>query len=105
VSLYLGPAAYKQALLEHRRKTNDGSPLAVHETGMINAADEVVALARWVATAAGQAPVNLYTSLPFHVLPSVAALLKHQVGHVTFQEWDKDAETYRACPMPGGSRA
>lgn len=100
VSLYLGHPGYAKAVHAHRTATSDTTPLAVRDTGLIKTSDEVIAIAQWVATAAAQRAVTLYTSLPFHVVPLLAALLKHEIGRVTLMEWDLAAGVYRACPLP-----
>jgi hypothetical protein len=100
VSMYIGHPNYARAVHAHRATTADTSPLAVRETGEIKTADDVIELARWVATAAEQRPITVYTGLPFHAVPLLAALLKHEVGRVTFMEWDREASAYRVCPLP-----
>lgn len=101
VSLYLGAPAYAKAVLSHRESSGDTTPLAMRETGIIKTPDDVIVLARWIATAAAQRPITLYTGLPFHVLPLLAALLKHEVGPVTVMEWDRASNAYRAYSISG----
>jgi hypothetical protein len=99
VSLYLGHPDFAKAVHAHRAAAGDTTPLAVRETGVIKTADDVIELARWVATAASLRPVTLYTGLPFHVVPLLAALLKHEIGRVTVMEWDRGASVYRPCVL------
>ena len=99
VSMYLGDPKYADEVHKHRAAAGDSSPLAVRATGYIEKAEQVIDLARWIATASGMRPVTLYTGLPFHALPLLAALLKHETGRVTLMEWDKGARVYRPCSM------
>lgn len=99
VSLYIGAPTFANAVHAHRAAAGDTTPLAIRETGVIKTADELIELAQWVATAAEHRPVLLYLDLPFHVVPLLAALLKHEIGHVTVMEWDRGPSMYRACSL------
>lgn len=99
VSVYIGGATFANAVHAHRAATGDATPLAVRETGHIESAEDVIHLAEWMATTVEQRPVTIYTTLPFHVVPLLAALLKHETGPVTLMEWAKGAGTYVKCPL------
>jgi hypothetical protein len=100
ISLYLGHLDFAKAVHAHRAAAGDTTPLAIRETGVIKTADDVIDLARWMATAAEQRPITLYLALPFHVVPLLAALLKHEIGRVTVMEWDRRPGVYRMCALP-----
>lgn len=99
VSVYLGPAKYESAVHAYRAEVGDTTPFTAQYSWYLEHNDEVIDLARWLATAVHGRRLRLYTALPFHALVLIAGLLKHQVGHVTLMERQSGAGTYTPCAM------
>lgn len=103
VSVYLGRSGtYEQGVHKYRLAKGDTTPLAAREVGHVETKEDVIGIARWVSAVSSGRATRVYTSLPFHAVPLLAALLKHTAGHVTVMEWDRAETTYHPCPMPRG---
>lgn len=100
VSAYMGPAPFEGAVHQHRKQAADTTPLALRHTDAIGTPDDVIALARWLATVAQGRALTLYTSVPFHAVVLLAGLTKHQIGRVTLMEWQRASSSYTPCVMP-----
>jgi hypothetical protein len=70
----------------------------------IASADEIVSLARDIKALVdhvGARAVEILTTLPFHAVPLLAALLTpHVLGRVTFLEYDRSSEQYVPLQLP-----
>lgn len=97
---FVGNEAFLPQVTADLDRRNEPALFAVKSAPHIRDTEEVIDLACWLTAVANHQPLILYTTLPFHVLVLLPALLKHALGRpVILRDWDGEAQRYHDYPM------
>lgn len=104
LSLLVVTEDFVPKIAPHLSRAQPATSVAWVRHGELSRSAQVVELAANVKALVGSiqpARVELYTSLPLVALPIFAGLLSpHELGPLTYMEWDANGQRYWPLPMP-----